>query len=58
MVKSNLDKKKYDVLIAFVRHTGIEFLPRIKHTVEGISGFNLIFFKTSSNKLFINEVES
>ena len=48
-------KKKYDVVIGFVGHTDIEKLPQIKHAVENISDFNLIFFKTSSNKLIIME---
>jgi hypothetical protein len=48
-------KKRYDVVIGFVGHTEIDLLPQIKHAVENISGFNLIFFKTSSNKLKLVE---
>lgn len=55
MNKANLEKKRYDVVIGFVGHTEIELLPQIKRTVENISGFNLIFFKTSSNKLLLVE---
>jgi len=55
MNKTNLDKKKFDVVIGFVGHTNIELLPQIKHAVENISDFNLIFFKTSSNKLILME---
>lgn len=57
MEKTRLDKKRYDVVIGLVGHTNIELLPQIKRTVENISGFNLIFFKTSSKKLYITEVE-
>jgi hypothetical protein len=46
-----------DIVIAFVGHAVIEDLADIKKAVESISGFRVVFFKTSSDKLWIKEGE-
>jgi len=43
------------IVIAFVGHSSIEDLADIKKAVEGIPGFKIVFFKTSSDKLWIKE---
>jgi hypothetical protein len=48
-------KKEFDVVVGFVGHTNVENLAEIKHLIENIDGLNLIFFKTSSKKLYIRE---
>ncbi len=47
--------KNNDVVIAFVGHAVIEDLASIKKAVESISDFKVVFFKTSSDKLWIME---
>lgn len=44
-----------DIVIAFVGHAVIEDLADIKKAVESIPGFKTVFFKTSSDKLWIKE---
>ena len=43
------------VVVAFVGHTSIENLALIKRQVEQIPGLKIVFFKTSSDKLWIKE---
>lgn len=43
------------ITIGIVGHTSIEDLPQLKKTLENISGFKIIFFRTSSGKLWIRE---
>ena len=44
-----------DIVIAFVGHAHIEDLADIKKAVEALPGFKVVFFKTSSDKLWIQE---
>jgi len=46
-----------DIVIAFVGHSTIEALADIKKAVESLPGFKVVFFKTSSDKLWIKEGE-
>ena len=51
-----MENSKPDVLVvAFVGHCDIEHLASIKKQVERISDFKIVFFKTSSDKLWIKE---
>jgi hypothetical protein len=43
------------IVIAFVGHSTIEELADIKKQVEQLPGFKVVFFKTSSDKLWIKE---
>ena len=43
------------VTIGIVGHCPIERLQEIKQVLEAISDFDLVFFKTSSGKLWIQE---
>ena len=54
------DKTKQDgfnvpITVGFVGHIPIEFLNDLKNAVESIHNFDLVFFKTSSGKLWIKE---
>ena len=44
-----------DIVIAFVGHTTIDAVADIKKAVECLPGFKVVFFKTSSDKLWIKE---
>lgn len=41
------------VVVGIIGHSDIDFLPEIKHTLEHLDGFKIIYFKTSSEKLYI-----
>lgn len=43
------------VTVGFVGHIPIEFLQDLKKVVESIPEFDVIFFKTSSGRLWIKE---
>ena len=43
------------VVVGIIGHTDIEKLPEIKVFFENLNGFRLIYFKTSSEKLYIKE---
>jgi len=43
------------VVVGIIGHSDIDLLPEIKHTLENLNGFKIIYFKTSSEKLFILE---
>lgn len=43
------------VILGIVGHTDVDNLAKIKKILENIDGFKIIFFKTSSEKLFITE---
>ena len=43
------------VTIGLVGHCQFEDLQQLKRTLENISGFKIIFFRTSSGKLWIRE---
>jgi len=43
------------VTIGIVGHCDIDNLARIKQILENLEGFDLVFFKTSSGKLWIKE---
>jgi len=45
------------VTVAVVGHIQFEDLQQLKQTLENISGFKIVFFKTSSSKLWIQEGE-
>ena len=48
--------KEHDVIVVgFVGHTTIESLVQIKNEIEHLPNFKIIFFKTSSDKLWIKE---
>jgi len=41
------------VVVGVIGHSNIDFLADIKHTLETLDGFKIIYFKTSSEKLYI-----
>ena len=43
------------IVIGFVGHTTIESLAQIKKEIENLPNFKIVFFKTSSDKLWIKE---
>lgn len=43
------------VCVGTVGHCQIDDLAKIKRIIETIEGFDLVFFKTSSEKLWIKE---
>ena len=43
------------VVVGIIGHSDIEILPEIKHFFENLDNFNLVCFKTSSEKLYIVE---
>jgi hypothetical protein len=45
------------VTIGFVGHCPIELLQSIKEQLNEISGFDVVFFKVSSGRLWIKEGE-
>jgi len=45
------------LVVGIVGHVSIDDIKELKDTIENISFFNLIFFKTSSEKLWIKEGE-
>lgn len=49
------DKSYETITIGFVGHCPILALSEIKTTIEKIPSFKLVFFKTSSGKLWIQE---
>ena len=51
------EKNGFDVIvtIGIVGHCPLERLQELKRTLEAISDFDLVFFKTSSGKLWIKE---
>jgi hypothetical protein len=48
---------KFDapLVVGIVGHADIDLLPEIKYYFENLDGFRLIYFKTSSEKLYIWE---
>lgn len=46
------------VTVGVVGHIQIEDLAELKRTLEGVQGFKIVFFKTSSSKLWIQEGET
>jgi len=51
-----MDNKNSDILVVgFIGHTSIENLSLIKRNVEQIPGLKIVFFKASSDKLWIKE---
>lgn len=48
--KNNFDPK---IVVGLVGHTSIDKLPEIKDFFVNLEGFNLVYFKNSSEKLFI-----
>ena len=53
--KEKIMTKKFDVVIGIVGHTNIETLPKIKAIFDNFEGFSLVYFVTSSSKLYIVE---
>lgn len=45
------------LVVGIVGHVQIEELPKIKKYFEELEGFRLVFFKTSTGKLYIKEGE-
>ena len=43
------------VVVGIIGHTDIDLLPEIKKYFENLDGFRLVYFKTSSEKLYIWE---
>jgi len=43
------------VVVGIIGHTDIDLLPEIKHILENLDGLRIIYFKTSSEKLYITE---
>lgn len=43
------------VTIGIVGHCDIEDLSRLKQVIQELEGFDLVFFKTSSGRLWIKE---
>jgi len=43
------------IVVAFVGHIPIENLASIKKQIEQLKDFKIVFFKTSSDKLWIKE---
>lgn len=43
------------IVVGFIGHTTIENLAFIKKQVEQLPGLKIVFFKTSSDKLWIKE---
>lgn len=43
------------VTVGFVGHIPIEFLQELKETLGALHEFDLVFFKTSSGRLWIKE---
>lgn len=52
-----MEGKVIIVSIGFVGHCSLDALPHIKQIVETIPDFKLVFFKTTSSKLWIKEAE-
>jgi hypothetical protein len=54
-----MENKENDnvLVVGFVGHCSIEHIARIKKQVEQLSDFKIVFFKTSSDKLWIKEGE-
>lgn len=50
-----LKSQNNKVVVGIVGHVSIDDLKDLKHLVENISFFKIIFFKTSSEKLWIKE---
>lgn len=51
-----LSKENSDIIVVgFVGHIPIDDLASLKKQIETISNFKIIFFKTSSGKLWIKE---
>ena len=44
--------------VGIVGHCSIEELPELKHLLESLDSFDLVFFKTASGKLWIKEGDS
>lgn len=55
--KIRQEKNGLDVTltVAFVGHIPIELLQTLKESIESIPEFDLVFFKTSSGRLWIQE---
>lgn len=51
-----INKINAQITVGFVGHTSIDFLPELKNILEKLDGFRVIYFTTSSQKLFITEV--
>lgn len=45
----------FDVVVGIVGHADVDALPKIKTYFDQLGGFRLVFFKTSSEKLYIRE---
>lgn len=50
-----MENNNSSIVVAFVGHSTIEALAHIKKQVEQIRDFKIVFFKTSSDKLWIKE---
>ena len=48
-------KKRLELVVGIIGHTNIETLSEIKSYFGKLDGFNLVYFKTSSEKLYIRE---
>lgn len=55
--KIRQEKNGFDVTVTvgFVGHISIEHLQTLKESIESIPEFDLVFFKTSSGRLWIKE---
>ena len=55
--KISKDNVFYSVTVGIVGHCTIDNLQELKRLLETIPGFDLVFFKTSSGRLWIKEGE-
>ena len=55
-MEEKIKKDKYNVLtIGIVGHCEIDRLASFKNIIENFAGFNVVFFKSSSGRLWIQE---
>lgn len=50
-----MEKNNDSVVVGFVGHVSIDDLKNFKDMIENIPYFHMVFFKTSSNRLWIKE---
>ncbi len=56
-IRLELNGNNNVIVIGFVGHTTIESLVQIKREIESLPNLKIIFFKTSSSKLWLKEGE-
>lgn len=52
------DQLNEPLVIGIVGHCEIEILPEIKKFLQNLDGFRLVFFRTSTDKLYIKEEDA